>query len=384
MDLEGFVVLSTLASLNRSEREVLDIVMRYGPVMRQTLMDMTGLTAMTVSRVARSLGEKALILDVEKRSGARGNSFKALSINQEALFSLGVNFTQTAIEFGVLDFGGNLRRYERRSLERASSGTILDQVKAWLEKADRDPEIDLTGRLLGIGLSLPGDFAADGRSVAAHPIFEELRGRDIAADFSAALGHPVAINSDSNCATVGERVLGAGKNFANFLYVHLGHGVGGGLVLGGKAYFGPHRNAGIIGNHFPDGKPRPSGIDLLQTLQAAGHNLGDFSDLEGIDPFTVPECRDWIRRAGAQLREKLNYPIKLIDPDAVIIGGRLPSEINQALAVEIDQPDFCITCEMDKFLPRPQVLGSLLGSKAGVIGAAVLPSYEELFPSNGR
>lgn len=375
---------SALALLNPSEREVLDIVMRYGPVMRQTLVEMTGLTAMSVSRIARSLGEKSLILDVEKRSGGRGNSFKALSINDQALFSLGVNFTQTAIEFGVLDLGGNLRRYERRPIEKATTGSILQQIEAWLAETAAAQEFALADRLLGIGISLPGDFAADGRSVAANALFQELRGHDLAQEFSTALGYPVAINSDSNCATVGERVLGAGKNYENYLYVHLGHGVGGGLVLGGRAYFGPHRNAGIIGNHFPDDRPRPSGIDLLHTLQAAGHSLADFSDLDGLDPFTIPECREWIRRAGAQLRDKLNYPVKLVDPEAVIIGGRLPSDINQALAVEIDQPDFCITCEMDRFLPRPKVLGSLLGSKAGVIGAAVLPSYEQLFPSHTR
>ena len=50
------------------------------------------------------------------------------------------------------------------------------------------------------------------------------------------------------------------------------------------------------------------------------------------------------------------------DTHAVIIGGRLPDPMNHALAVEIDRPDFLITTDMDRFLPRPRVLGGWLAS----------------------
>lgn len=365
--------------LNDSERNVLDVVLRSGPVFRQAIIDQTGLTGMSVSRIARSLGDKSLVSEVEHRTGARGNAFKALSINPEAAYTVGVNFSARTVEIALLDLGGSLRQTARATIDATDSGALLSFVRGWIAALPQELATEEAG-ILGCGFALPGDFAQGGRHVAAHRLFADLRDRDLAAEFSAAIGYPVSINSDSNCATVGERVLGTGRHFDNYLYVHLGHGVGGGLVLRGEAFFGTNRNAGIIGNHFPDDRPRPSAYDLLVTLQAAGHPLIDFADLEDIDPLAIPECRQWIKRAGAQLREKLNYPVKLLDPQAVIIGGRLPNSINQALAQEIDQSDFCITCEMDTFLPKPKVLGSVLGSRAGVVGAATLPVYEFLFP----
>lgn len=365
--------------LTESERTVLDIIWRLGPIARQQIAGIAHMSAMTVSRVTRSLTEKAMVVDAPERTGASGNPVRPLSINAQSGFSVGVNFTQTAIEIGVLDLAGSLLEHEvlRDAPDRIEA--LGDRVGAILKKLHARGGRFAAEKLVGVGFALPGDFAEKGRVLAAHPLFAKLRSRDLSLELAEALGAPVYLNSDSNSAAVGERLLGAGRNLRTFLYVHLGHGVGGGLVLEGRPYFGVHMNAGILGNHFPLDKPRPSGLDFLATLQKAGRPVSDFVDLEGLPVMDFPETRAWIKRAGAQLRDKLNYAVKLIDPEAVVIGGRLPDQINHALAVEIDRPDFLITCEMDKFLPRPRVLGSLLGARAGMIGAAALPIHNMLF-----
>lgn len=367
-------------TLNPTEREVLDVIWRLGPVSRQEISERTGMTAMTVSRVARALAQRALVSDEPNRTGSRGNPTRPLSIEANAGFSVGVNFTQTTAELGLIDLCGAVRHYESFSSDGLDLAGLILQVRDALDRAAaRDPDRFARRKLIGVGFALPGDFAARGRVLAAHPLFAGLRDRDLAEECAAGMDAPVYVNSDSNSAAVGERLLGAGRTLSSFLFVHLGHGVGGGLVLEGRPYFGVNMNAGILGNHFPTDKPRPSGLDYIETLRAAGHDITDFADLERIDPFSLPETRPWIKRAGAQLRDKLNYAVKLVDPQVVIIGGRLPDRIHHALAAEIDQPDFCITCDMDRLLPRPRVVGSLLGSRAGVIGAAALPLHDLLF-----
>jgi glucokinase len=49
---------------------------------------------------------------------------------------------------------------------------------------------------------------------------------------------PVVVDNDANTAALGEAHLGAGKNCSRVLYITLGSGVGGGLVIDGKVYHG--------------------------------------------------------------------------------------------------------------------------------------------------
>jgi predicted NBD/HSP70 family sugar kinase len=369
--------------LSESERQIFETIWKLGPISRGDIALRTGLTAMTVSRLSRALEERTLIKDVVSRTGQRGNPIRPLSINPLGGCSVGLNFTRSAVEIGVIDLSGVTLEYTHDPIEHATSGLLIERVAVVLDRLRRSGDNGLE-RVFGVGVALPGDFEEKGRILAAHPLFADLRHRDLAEEFEKRLGLPVFLNSDSNCATVGERLLGAGRNFETYFYVYLGYGVGGGLVIRGEPYFGTHDNAGIIGVHFSEGKPRPSGLDLLSTLKGAGRAVEDFSTLEVLDLAVDPVCRDWVKRAGGQLRSGLRYVARLIDPEAIIIGGRLPNEVHHALAVEIDRPDFCSETELEAKMPRPRVFGSLLGARAGVIGAAALPIYAALFSADVR
>ncbi len=364
--------------LSESERRIFETVWKLGPISRNDVAARTGLTAMTVSRLSKALEQRALVKDAIIRTGQRGNPTRPLSINPLGGCSVGLNFTRSTVEVGVIDLGGNFLRHSHRKISSASTQVLIDCVRETID-ALAEAKSGHVERIFGVGVALPGDFEEKGRVLAAHPLFADLRHRDLADEFEKRLGLPVFMNSDSNSATVGERLLGAGRNFETYIYVYLGYGVGGGLVIRGEPFFGMNNNAGIIGVHFPDNKPRPSGLDLMNTLHEAGHGVEDFQDLEKIDLAADPACRDWIKRAGGQLRTTLRFPARLIDPEAIIIGGRLPNEVHHMLAVEIDRPDFCTETELEQKMPRPRVLGSMLGARAGVIGAAALPIYAALF-----
>jgi glucokinase len=51
-------------------------------------------------------------------------------------------------------------------------------------------------------------------------------------------GVPVSVDNDANTAALGEACLGAGKSFSRVLYITMGSGVGGGLVIDGEIYHG--------------------------------------------------------------------------------------------------------------------------------------------------
>jgi predicted NBD/HSP70 family sugar kinase len=161
-----------------------------------------------------------------------------------------------------------------------------------------------------------------------------------------------------------------------FVFIHIGHGVGGGLVLDGRLYRGQHGNAGLMGGLYPLELPRPSGQDLIETLQAEGYAVRDFNDLDGLDIAAMPALDRWIARAAGQLKLALNFGGRLIDPEAIIIGGRMPPPLLHALfdAIEVDAA-FAASIA----LPQPRVRVSELGPDAGVIGAASVCMFKIFF-----
>ena len=59
---------------------------------------------------------------------------------------------------------------------------------------------------------------------------------------------PVFLDNDATCATIGEHLFGAGKEFTDYMLVTIGTGIGGGLILNDKVYRGFDGYAGEIGH----------------------------------------------------------------------------------------------------------------------------------------
>jgi predicted NBD/HSP70 family sugar kinase len=77
------------------------------------------------------------------------------------------------------------------------------------------------------------------------------------AGLRAAFGPALAIENDADAAALAERALGVGQEADDFAYVHVGTGIGMGLVLGGRLHRGVHGVAGEIAFLPVGGDPRP-------------------------------------------------------------------------------------------------------------------------------
>ncbi len=134
-------------------------------------------------------------------------------------------------------------------------------------------------RVVGVGLGLPGPVDVERGGVDRDATLRRWAGLNAREELSRRLGGvPVFPDNDSNFGALGELQYGAGRGVENLLYVRVGPGVGGGLVIGGRLYRGDIGYAGEVG-HVPavaDGKlvhlwaPRVSvnGGDLLGDRRA--------------------------------------------------------------------------------------------------------------------
>jgi predicted NBD/HSP70 family sugar kinase len=371
----GRSVANMFDKLSASYREVLDAVWRNGPSSRAEIAASTRFTRPAITQIVQELTAIGLLTEQPARKGMRGQPSRPLTVRAEAGFAAGVNFSHSYLELALVDLGAAVIGTVRTKLERPDPDAIGAAAAQALDRLIADHALDRS-RLLGIGISFPGDFQADG-TLLPHAYFPALREPGLVERFEAALDAPVMLENDGRVCAIGERVMGVGTAYRTFMLVHIGHGVGGGLIIDGKPYRGAQGNAGIMGQYYPYGAPRPSGQDLLETLTAAGFAVSDFDGLEILPAESAPVVEQWIARAARQLRGDIARVGRFFGPEAIILAGRLPPAIMTALAEAIDLDS--VLRPLDD-LPIPPLRASSLGSAAGMIGAASLPIFQGLLP----
>lgn len=361
--------------LTDNERHALDAIRRHEGLTRSDIADVLGITRAHATNVTRALSEKELIIDEPVLNGGKGQPTRLVRLRPESTYALGATFTEHHVELGLINWTGQLKARETARIESASLDAIAAVIDDFRDRTLSRLRI-ANKRLCGVGLSVPGDFVEDRRKINA-VYFPAFAGIDLAAEMSRRLARPVSVENDSSSAAWGEAVVGAGKPLKSFIFVHIGHGLGGGLVINGRLFRGHHGNAGAFGAPYPDlSAPRPSGADLLRTLRGSGLNISDFEDLKALEPVSDPALAGWIDRAGGQLASVLTVLARAFDPEAVVIGGRLPLTIVEALIARIEAAPFC--AHDRNALPVPKLMPSALGDAGGVIGAAAL-CFEPIF-----
>ncbi|WP_267895823.1 ROK family transcriptional regulator [Hyphomonas pacifica] len=372
------VTQTSAPQLSSNERRVLDVIWREGPIARQDIARLTGLTAASITRLTKQLDDEGLLATSLEKTGSRGNQRQPISINADGALSFGVSFSHTFVDVGLMNLGGELLQTIRSPLSKPTVENVASAAKAGVAKLLSSSRRD-RNKIIGIGFALPGDFASEPPYLQAHAYFPALRGVDILKSLEPHFEFPCFVENDCNTAAFGERVLGFGKLYSTFLSVFVGHGIGSGLIIDGNLLRGVHGNAGAIGYMYPMDQPRPSGQDLFETAQKNGVAAQDFSDFEKLPFEKNPPITKWCERAGSQLCEGLSIAARLFDPEAIIIGGRLPPPYLDALVRWIDVDAFCAAGAP---LRKPVIRASDLGARAGVIGAAALPIYHTYLRSD--
>lgn len=363
-------MIDFLAQLSRNERQVLNAIWRHGPIARAELVDHINLTTGSLTRITQLMAEQGLLTETVRRSGGRGNPMRPLEIRAEGAYAFGVNFSHRYMDVGVVDLSGALRGSVRREFAEANPEVIVSTTRDAVDQLMSDCGIEAE-RVLGLCFAAPGEIRPDGRGIYPHPYFPKLKDIDLIGALGRDMPFPVFIENDCRCGALGERVLGVGRTFDNFFCAYVCHGVGGAIVEQGALQRGAHGNAGGLHVFFPLSQPRPSGHDLFDVLAREGQPVRDFCDLEAPGSLDLPGVRPWIARASAQLRDALTVVSRLLDPQAVVIAGRLPPAWLEAIAEAVDDPMFCA----DSLGPKPKLVASQLGPRAGVIGAAASVFY---------
>ena len=165
----------------------------------------------------------------------------------EKEYVIGVDLGGTTVKIGLFRTNGKLlHKYEILTRTEKGGGFILKDIGDSIEATLMDMQIPKEA-VSGIGMGVPGAVKRD-NYVAPCVNLEGWGGFNVADTFSVRMGIPVKVGNDANVAALGEMWQGGGMGCRNLLFVTLGTGVGGGVVIDGNLVTGTHGAAGEIGH----------------------------------------------------------------------------------------------------------------------------------------
>ncbi|MCL2741814.1 MAG: ROK family protein, partial [Oscillospiraceae bacterium] len=119
---------------------------------------------------------------------------------------------------------------------------VIGRINACIRKVCDDGGVKASD-LCGIGICSPGPLSVRTGTVT-YVATLGWYGVPIKAILEGEFGVPVSLENDANAAALGEALMGAGKGMENVVYITLSTGIGSGIVIGGKVYYGKNEAAG--------------------------------------------------------------------------------------------------------------------------------------------
>ena len=346
-----------------------------GPVSRAQIARDSDLSKPTVSQALAALLGAGLVRDAGRSSGGRGPAAVLYELNPRAGWVVGLDVGRDFVRAAIANLAGEIvaRRDERARVR--SQRTLISQIGEISHALAAEAGVKWK-QVTFATVGSPGVFdPVTGHVALAHALPGWGRS-GLAQAVQEELGTKVAFENDVNLAALGEQWLGLGKGVENFVYLHVGTGVGAGLILRGELYRGHTGAAGEVGYLPIGGDPRDKVLRRRGVLDTE-------AGASGWSP--PPAGSGWSRRcrrgrcsrphAGATAIARRVVELEadrialaaaaivpIVDPELVVLGGGIGRN-GDLLLEPVTQALRAVT----PFAVRLEV--SPLGEEAVVLGA---------------
>ena len=259
-------------------------------------------------------------------------------------YGFGVDLGGTTVKIAYFDEDGNmLIKWEIPTVTAGGGSAILPDIAASILQFTEQKSIS-PDAIIGVGIGVPGPVS--GKGIVNKCINLGWGVFNIAEELSRLVGYPVKAGNDANVAALGEYWKGGGKGCDNMVFVTLGTGVGGGIVIEGNLLHGAHGSGAEIG-HMVINKDETdrcncgkygcveqycSATGIVRLAKKALEGYEGVTKLRHFDPLTAKDIFD-SGKAGDELALQVldqfyNYMgeflaniCNVVDPDAVVLGG---------------------------------------------------------------
>lgn len=307
-------------------------------------------------------------------------------------YYIGIDIGGTTVKAGVVD-SESAKIVAKASVPTPQCGgegfcaACMDAVNLAIEKAKvKASDIECAG------IGAPGiSDKKTGTLLYVGTINYGENGAPVVPYISSRMGNiPVYLENDANVAAIGEYYAKKKeKDDTCFVFITIGTGVGGGVIIGGKLFVGANGAGAEIGHivTHKDGRECSCGrvgcyeayasmTALIKNAKEVGKDLGIDGEITGKSVFDAADrgnavaaklIDDWV----CEIAEGVADMINVFQPEEISIGGAVSAQGERLLApIRKLAGSKDLSRHLD--IPHTAITAATLGGDAGIIGAAFL------------
>lgn len=352
-----------------------------------------------ITTLINELTDHGLIKDYGKVDSTGGRRASLYGLVAESCFFIGVDIKRFYINIGLLDFKKNLVTVKEKipyKLENSLDAyqRLMVIIKEYISELPIDKQ-----KVLALGINLSGRVNHNtGYSYSFFHFHEEPLSQTIEQE----TGIRTFIENDSRAMAYGEFCSGVVSNEKNVLFVNMDYGVGLGILIEGKVYYGKSGFSGEFG-HIPFfnneiichcGKKgcletEASGSALIRNLNQKMEQgfssslikkIKNNEELRVADIIQAAQTEDvlsieLIAEIGEKMGKGLAVLINIFNPELVVLGGNL-AETGDYIRLPIKSA--LNKYSLNLVSSDTKLMMSKLGEKAGVMGGCLMARNRSL------
>lgn len=367
----------------QTSARIVDLVAAGVATSRSELAKELGLAPSTVSTKVAELMDAGLLAETGDGPSRGGRKPRVLTTAGTGIV-VGADVGARHVRLLALDLSGTTLKVGEFPFDIAAGPEAgVDALAGLVERFAGEQG----KRLLAVGVGLPGPVEFPAGTVRVPARMPGWKDFPLRARLSERLGLPVAVDNDTSLVALGEVAVRANRS-ATMIVVKAGTGIGCALVTSGAVHRGAGGVAGDIthvrvdaGADIPCGcgnsgclETVASGAAIVKSLRANGIDVADTGELARLCDDAQPEAIAAVRTAGRLLGEVLAAVVNFVNPDVVVLAGRLASLEAFVAAVRGALYERCLPLVTQHL----EVGVVTTGTDAGARGAAALAAQVAL------
>ncbi len=375
------------------KKELIRLLVLNGNYSITDLSREVNISVPTMTKLIGELITEGFVLDFGKQGTSGGRRPNMYGLNPDAGYFIGVDINKDNISLGLINFKGQLIEYEPDKpfvLENTihSLDKLCAIIKSFITKVTVSKE-----KILAVGVNLSGRVnSQSGFSYS----FYYLDEKPLSALIEERLDYTVFIENDSRSMTYGEYMHGENSNFKDMLFINASWGLGIGIIIDGKLYYGKSGFSGEFG-HFPffdneiicrcgkrgcleTGASGSAMHRMFMEKLSEGRvstlsnkfNKGEQITLEDIMEAVHKEdvlAIEIIESVGNELGKAISGLINLFNPELIVLGGTLA---NAKDYIMLPIKSAINKYSLIRVSKDTNIRLSKLGEKCGIMGACML------------
>lgn len=386
-----------MKSINRTI--VLNKIRKNAPISRAQIANETGLTPPTVGSIVKGLLEKGLIRETQLGESQGGRKPTLLVLNSNHLFVIGIDAGPGFIKCILTNLEGQTKKeYTSPSIKGVTEEQFMQEMIQGINFLLNTE--NLREKVIGIGVAMHGAVDAESGIGLFAPNLG-FRNLQIKQRLEEVYDIDVRVDNDARAMAMGEYWFDEHGDLETLVALNIGSGVGSGIILNGKLFYGAQSVAGEIGHMTIDlyGELCECGnVGCLQTLatgDAIARQAKKEMTLEMINQLNEPLTGETVyklakagneiairvlERTGTVIGIGIINLIHLLNPERIVIGGGV------SMASDFIMPSIKRAIQergLTQQVKNTEVVLAKLGSESTVKGAIALVLDRLFHPMNG-